>query len=44
MYVCGKFFSQFIMDFDEECAAVILIAFLKKNRKQKKEEIKNSMG
>ena len=40
---CAKFFSHFIMDSDQGCAAAILIALLEK-KNTKKEEIKNSMG
>ena len=37
---CRKFFSHFIIDSEEECAAAILIAFLKKKGKPKKKRSK----
>ena len=37
---CGKFFSHFTMDPDEECAAAILIVLLKKQRKRKRKRLR----
>ena len=42
LFEYGQLFI-FVMDYDEECAAAILLALPKKKRQRKKEEMKNSM-
>ena len=41
LFEYGQLFT-FVMDYDEECAAAILLALPKKKRQREKEEMKNS--